>query len=147
MGENMMKIFKMATLVAFLVASLGQANAQLSPERQQAKSELTKVYNAFLTMSDREYEKAMDSLIGAARDEGMYDQALVFEQLKDDPESRSEVLAMMNEQIETQSENGLFFGLYLLTPRAWCSFGDLYCAYAVGVLSILTLDGHPASQY
>jgi hypothetical protein len=115
-------------------------------QKELAKKQLTNSYNAFKSMDDGEYSKSLKELAVAARKADLVQEAELFDKLAKDPASRFEILSQMKEQIETGSENGIYFIVYLMYPQTWCFAGDLRCGFGVGLLAILTLEGEEASD-
>lgn len=135
-------ILALITLTAFI----SSAAAISGEERENAKKELVKVYNAFSKMDSSEYSKSLNILAKNAKEQGLTSEAELFSSLAIDPASRSEVLDQMKYKIEEASENGIYFVVYLMYPQTWCYAGDLRCGFGVGLLSLLTLSGDEASN-
>jgi len=129
-----------------LTALISSASAVDGQQRELAKKELVKVYNAFSKMDNTEYQKSLNLLAKNAKEAGLASEAELFSSLAIDPASRLEVLDQMKNKIEEASENGIYFVVYLMYPQTWCFAGDLRCGFGVGLLSILTLSGDEASN-
>ncbi|GEM_PF-2574388 len=136
-------ITTLATLFALLSTSTFAVDMS---QKELAKKQLTNSYNAFKGMDDGEYSKSLKELSAAARKADLVQEAELFDKLAKDPASRFEILSQMKEQIETGSENGIYFIVYLMYPQTWCFAGDLRCGFGVGLLSLLTLEGEEASD-
>ncbi|MCR9204901.1 MAG: hypothetical protein NXH75_10005 [Halobacteriovoraceae bacterium] len=139
----------MKTLLITLTTllSLVSINASEVSQREEAKAQLVKSYNAFSKMNDAQYSKSLRSLSSAAAKAGLVEEAKLFNTLSNDPASRIEILDQMKGQIEQSSENGIYFIVYLMYPQTWCFVGDLRCGFGVGLLSLLTLEGEEASDF
>lgn len=133
----------LATLCAVMISNTFAIDKEQS---EMAKKQLTASYNAFSKMNAREYAKSLNDLAKAAKKADLHQEANLFVSLAKDPASRFEILDQMKMQIESSSENGIYFIVYLMYPQTWCYVGDLRCGFGVGLLSILTLEGEEAAD-
>lgn len=138
----------MKSLILIIASLLSLFSVQASEisQREEAKAQLVKSYNAFSKMNNAEYTKSLNALSKAAAKSGLVEEAKLFSTLAKDPASRLEVLDQMKGQIEQSSENGIYFIVYLMYPQTWCYVGDIRCGFGVGLLSLLTLEGEEASD-
>ncbi len=143
----MKKLITLITLLSAMMTASVQANTIDQVEQtEMAKKQLAASYNAFVSMSDRQYKKAMRELAEQAAKAELTQEAELFYSLSNDPKSRLEILEQMKGQIEASSENGIYFIIYLMYPQTWCFAGDIRCGFGVGLLSLLTLSGDEASD-
>lgn len=137
---------KALILIAATLLSMVSVSANEVSQQEMAKKQLVASYNHFSKMGDREYTKSLLSLSKMAKESGLTEEAKLFSDLAKDPASRLEILSQMKGQIESSSENGIYFIVYLMYPQTWCYVNDLRCGFGVGLLSILTLEGEEASD-
>ncbi|MCK5073841.1 MAG: hypothetical protein KAQ98_10475 [Bacteriovoracaceae bacterium] len=139
----MKKLMLIVMSLTFILSSAFAAQF----DKNAARNELSSIYNSVSTMNSSEYIKMLVTLEEAALENGMIDEAAVFATLQKNPESRSDILAMVKDKIEDTSENGIFLLIYLSYPAGWCYYTDYRCGFGVAFLSILTLTGEPAVRY
>lgn len=130
--------------LSLLTSSVFASNLE---QREAAKKQLTTIHNSISKMSSEEYSSMMGKLAKEAADHGMSAEAKIFSDLQKDPASQFEISGQLLEKLDSASENGIFFIVYLMYPQTWCMVGDITCGFGVAFLSILTLEGEQAAEF
>lgn len=150
-----MKKYAVIAMGLALCASSMSFAADNSDKVKQARESLVRIYNTIESISD---ENFANTLLAGAQDmerKGLNDNAQALRALAGHVAIKTEVLANLKSKIDDSSVNGIGFIVYLmLGPSVWCSAPghtsrgyefDWGCVVPWTIISILTLDGSPAS--
>lgn len=137
-------MFKSCLAFIYITVTAFSLTAQATPQNNQwaNRANLKETLTEIRGLTNSQFNEILDEQAQLAKEQGDAQKALVLAKIAANPNAYADYMELVDQELQNQSENGIFF-LMMVYSGVDCS--SVSCLIIATVMSILTLEGKEAS--